>query len=108
MKDFIFDNGLKLIYKKTSNELNSICISLDAGAIRDGKQLGVAHVTEHMIYKGTETKSEKEINTELSNIFAFQNAMTNYPYVVFYGSLLSEDLKQGLDLFSDILKSSFY
>ncbi|MCI9304555.1 pitrilysin family protein [Clostridium sp.] len=103
MKDFIFDNGLKLIYKKTSNELNSICISLDAGAIRDGKQLGVAHITEHMVYKGTETKSEKEINTELSNIFAFQNAMTNYPYVVFYGSLLSEDLKQGLDLFSDIL-----
>lgn len=103
MKDFIFDNGLKFIYKKSNNELSSICISLDAGAALDGEMLGVAHVTEHMVYKGTETRSEKEINTELSSIFGFQNAMTNYPYVVFYGTLLSEDLKKGLDLFSDIL-----
>lgn len=103
MKDFIFDNGLKFIYKKSNSELSSICISLDAGAARDGEVLGVAHVTEHMVYKGTETRSEKEINTELSSIFGFQNAMTNYPYVVFYGTLLSEDLNQGLELFSDIL-----
>lgn len=103
MEEYIFDNGLKLIYKKSNSELSSICISLDAGASRDGEKLGVAHVTEHMVYKGTETRSEKQINTELSNIFGFQNAMTNYPYVVVYGTLLSEDLKKGLDLFSDIL-----
>lgn len=103
MENFIFDNGLKLIYKKSNSELSSICISLDAGASRDGEKLGVAHVTEHMVYKGTETRSEKQINTELSSIFGFQNAMTNYPYVVFYGTLLSEDLQKGLDLFSDIL-----
>ncbi|MDY3360164.1 M16 family metallopeptidase [Clostridium celatum] len=103
MKDYILDNGLKLIYKKSNSELSSIAISLDAGAARDGENLGVAHVTEHMVYKGTETRSEKKINEELSNIFGFQNAMTNYPYVVFYGTLLSEDLQKGLELFSDIL-----
>lgn len=103
MKEYILDNGLKLIYKKSNSELTSICIALDAGAARDGEKLGVAHVTEHMVYKGTETRSEKQINEELSNIFGFQNAMTNYPYVVFYGTLLREDLHKGLDLFSDIL-----
>ena len=45
--------------------------------------LGVAHVTEHMVYKGTEIRSEQQINEELSKVFGFQNAMTNYPYVVF-------------------------
>lgn len=108
MKNFTFDNGLKFIYKKSNSELSSICISLDAGAAHDGDRLGIAHITEHMVYKGTETRSEKEINTELSSIFGFQNAMTNYPYVVFYGTLLSEDLKKGLDLFSDILLSSVF
>ncbi|WP_195999819.1 pitrilysin family protein [Clostridium sp. 1001271B_151109_B4] len=103
MKDFIFDNGLKLIYKKSNSELSSICIALEAGAVRDGEKLGVAHVTEHMVYKGTETRSEKQINAELSSIFGFQNAMTNYPYTVFYGTLLNEDLEKGLELFSDIL-----
>ena len=108
MKEYILDNGLKLIYKKSISELTSICISLDAGAAHDGDRLGIAHITEHMVYKGTETRSEKEINTELSSIFGFQNAMTNYPYVVFYGTLLSEDLKKGLDLFSDILLSPVF
>ena len=83
MKDYILDNGLKLIYKKSNSELSSIAISLDAGAARDGKVLGVAHVTEHMVYKGTEIRSEQQINEELSKVFGFQNAMTNYPYVVF-------------------------
>lgn len=108
MNNFTFDNGLKFIYKKSNSELSSICISLDAGAAHDGDRLGIAHITEHMVYKGTETRSEKEINTELSSIFGFQNAMTNYPYVVFYGTLLSEDLKKGLDLFSDILLSPVF
>ena len=66
MKDYILDNGLKLIYKKSNSELSSIAISLDAGATRDGKVLGVAHVTEHMVYKGTEIRSEQQINEELS------------------------------------------
>ena len=103
MKDYILDNGLKLIYKKSNSELSSIAISLDAGAVRDDKKLGVAHVTEHMVYKGTENRTEQDINEELSKVFGFQNAMTNYPYVIFYGTLLNEDLNKGLDLFSDIL-----
>lgn len=103
MNEYILENGLKLIYKKSDSKLSSIAISIDAGAARDSENLGIAHVTEHMVYKGTETRSEEEINEELSKIFAFQNAMTNYPYVVFYGTLLSEDLHKGLELFSDII-----
>lgn len=103
MKDYILENGLKLVYKKGNSELTSIAISLDAGAARDGDKLGVAHVTEHMVYKQTETRDEKEINTILSDTFGFQNAMTNYPYVVFYGTLLNEDIDKGLEIFSDIL-----
>lgn len=103
MEDFIFDNGIKLVYKKSTSKLTSICISLDAGAGRDGEKLGLAHATEHMVYKGTKNRTEAEINKELSGIFGFQNAMTNYPYVIYYGTLLNEDFEDGLELFSDII-----
>ena len=103
MKEYKMSNGIKIIYKQNNSELSSICISIDAGAVRDGEILGVAHATEHMVYKGTATRSEKQINEELSRIFGFQNAMTNYPYVIYYGTLLNEDLECGLELFSDIL-----
>ena len=104
MQEYILKNGLKLVYKSTDSMLSSISIALDAGAVRDtdGK-LGIAHITEHMIYKGTGKRSEAEINKEFSEIFGFQNAMTNYPYVIYYGTLLSEDLAKGIELYADLL-----
>lgn len=103
MEEFILNNGIKLVYKKNTSNLTSICISLDAGAGRDGEKLGIAHATEHMIYKGTKNRTEGEINKQLSDNFGFQNAMTNYPYVIYYGTLLNEDLETGIELFSDII-----
>ena len=103
VKEYVLENGLKIIYKNTTSKLSSISISLDAGAARDGEYLGIAHATEHMIYKGTKKRSESEINKALSNTFGFQNAMTNYPYVIYYGTLLSEDFKDGIEIFSDII-----
>ena len=103
MKEFILNNNLKLIHKKTECELSSICISLDAGAGKEKEILGLAHATEHNIYKSTHKRNEDEINRDLNNIFGFQNAMTNYSYVIYYGTSLNEDLESGIELFSDIL-----
>ena len=104
MQEYILKNGLKLVYKSTDSMLSSISIALDAGAVRDTEgKFGIAHVTEHMIYKGTSNRSEAEINKEFSEIFGFQNAMTNYPYVIYYGTLLSEDLAKGIELYADLL-----
>ena len=56
-----------------------------------------------MVFKGTNKRSEGDINKELSGIFGFHNAMTNYPYVIYYGTLLGEDFEKGIDVFSDII-----
>lgn len=101
--EYILQNGVKLIYRKRPSRLTSISIGLDAGAAVETDILGLAHATEHMVFKGTKTKNEQEINKELTQIFGFHNAMTNYPYVIYYGTLLQEDLAKGLDIFSDIL-----
>ena len=103
MEEYILKNNLKLIYKHTDSELSSICIALDAGAGVETENYGVAHATEHMVYKGTKNRTEKQINEDLSNIFGFNNAMTNYPYVIYYGTLLKDDLKKGVELLSDIV-----
>lgn len=103
LEEHVFGNKLKLMYKHTESELTSICISIGAGAgVEDGKY-GIAHATEHMVYKGTKTRSERTINEDLTNIFGFNNAMTNYPYVIYYGTLLKYDLEKGIELLSDII-----
>jgi predicted Zn-dependent peptidase len=103
LEEHILENKLKLVYKHTESELTSICISIDAGAGVEKEKYGLAHATEHMVYKGTKNRSEKMINEDLTSIFGFNNAMTNYPYVIYYGTLLKYDLEKGIELLSDII-----
>ncbi|MBW9169966.1 insulinase family protein [Clostridium estertheticum] len=97
-------NGIKLLYKRAENNLTSFTIGFDAGANREDKEnLGVAHVVEHMLFKGTNSRSEYEINKLCDETFGFCNAMTNYPYVVYYGTTLDEDFEKGFEIYSDII-----
>lgn len=100
----VMDNGLSLIYKKREGNLSSIAISLEAGANCEVNfKTGLAHVVEHMIYKGTENRTEAEINILCDEILGFNNAMTNYPYAVYYGTTLSDDFERTIELYSDLL-----
>jgi len=104
MEKIKLTNGIKLLYKKAENNLTSFTIGFDAGANREEKEhLGIAHVLEHMLFKGTTMRSEYEINKLCDETFGFCNAMTNYPYVVYYGTTLDEDFEKGLKIYSDIL-----
>ena len=101
--EFVLENGVRLVYENRKSDITSFCIGFEAGAAMEDSIYGTAHATEHMVYKGTKNLTEAMINKELSSIFAFQNAMTNYPYAIYYGSLLKEDFEKGIKLFQDIL-----
>jgi len=104
MEKFIFKNGTKLLYRKAENNLTSFTIGFNAGANKeDSKHLGIAHVVEHMLFKGTNARTEYEINKLCDETFGFCNAMTNYPYVVYYGTTLDEDFEKGFEIYADIL-----
>lgn len=104
MKKETFENGVRLLYKYRDGGASSFCIALEAGANReDDENRGVAHALEHMVFKGTNKYNEDEINKKLDELFAFNNAMTNFPYVIYYGVSLSEDFKEGFDLYSNIV-----
>lgn len=108
MKIFKFKNGLTLLYKYRDYKLTSFSIGLNAGAaMEEGKQ-GLAHIVEHMLFKGTKKRNEQEINKEFDEIFGFNNAMTNFPYAIYYGTTLVEDFEKGLELYSDIILNSIF
>jgi predicted Zn-dependent peptidase len=105
----VLNNGLKLIYEYKPGNLTSFCIGFEAGALMEqGYELGTAHVVEHMLFKGTKTRCEYEINKLCDEIFGFNNAMTNYPYCIYYGTTLSEDFFKGFQLYSDIILNASF
>lgn len=104
MKKYVLKNGVKLIYEQRQGNLSSFCIGFEAGAnMEDGFPLGTAHAVEHMLFKGTIHRNENLINRLIDEVFAFSNAMTNYPYSIYYGTTLSTDFERGFELYTDIL-----
>ncbi|MGH4125803.1 MAG: M16 family metallopeptidase [Clostridium sp.] len=104
MEKIVLKNGVKLLYKKAENNLTSFTVGFNAGAgIEGNSELGIAHVVEHMLFKGTTSRSEYQINKLCDETFGFCNAMTNYPYAVYYGTTLDEDFEKGFEIYSDIL-----
>lgn len=100
----MLENGLTLIYQHKVGELTSFCIGFNAGALIEAKEnYGVAHALEHMLFKATKTKSEFEINRICDETFGFHNAMTNFPYAIYYGTTLSKDFSKGLNIYGDII-----
>lgn len=104
MEKLKLSNGTTLIYERVPGDITSFTIGFEAGANAEEKEyLGVAHATEHMVFKGTKTRNEKEINDLCNEYLGFHNAMTNFPYVVYYGSCLKEDFKPGFNVYFDIV-----
>lgn len=109
MDEKTLKNGVKIIYEYRPGNITSFCIGFEAGAnMEDGYKLGTAHALEHMLFKGTDNLDEVEINKLCDEVFGFNNAMTNYPYCIYYGTTLNSDFYNGFKLYSNIiLKPSF-
>ncbi len=77
---------------------------VDAGS-RDEEPAvaGASHFLEHLLFKGTDTRSAQEIAEAIEAVGGEMNAFTTKEYTAFYVRLLDEDLELGLDILSDIM-----
>lgn len=109
MQKLILKNNIKLIYEKREGEITSFCIGFDAGASAEkDSEIGLAHLTEHMLFKSTDILNEAQINDTFEELFGFYNAMTNYPYVIYYGTTLTANFKAGFEHYANVvLKPAF-
>lgn len=64
---------------------------------------GMAHLLEHMAFKGTNKRSAFQIASEIEDVGGEINAATSVETTSFYARVLSGDVPLGLDLLSDIL-----
>ena len=82
----------------------SVGIWVNAGA-RDERdsEMGIAHMLEHMAFKGTKRRSALDIATEVENVGGYMNAHTSREETAYYLRLLPECLDMGIDILADIL-----
>ena len=72
------------------------------------KERGIFHFIEHMIFKGTRSRSAIQIAKDLDRIGGFSNAFTGKEQTCFHARVLNKHLQFLTELFSDIFINSLF
>lgn len=109
IKKTLLKNGLKVITVKKDTKIASINVGVGIGAMYEElNEKGISHFIEHMLFKGTSSRSNEELNEELECLGGEYNAYTDYDSTVYTISCLEEEIENGVVLLGDMLvKSNF-
>ncbi len=105
IKKELLSNGLTLITERMSGVRSiSLGIWLKKGSRHENNdQNGISHFIEHLLFKGTESRSAQEIALTIDSIGGQIDAFTSKEYTCFYAKVLDEHLPVALNLLSDIV-----
>ena len=80
-----------------------------SGTITENEgESGASHFTEHMLFKGTESRSAQDIAREMDGIGGNLNAFTSKEGTCFYADVPAEHLKEACGVLSDIVLNSVF
>ncbi len=105
IKKEILSNGLTVITENMPNVRSiSLGVWLKKGSRHEKKdENGISHFIEHLLFKGTESKSVHEIALIIDSIGGQIDAFTSKEYTCFYAKVLDEHFPIALELLSDIV-----
>ncbi len=104
------DNGIRVIMEEMP-QVQSIAIGfwVRTGAIDETpKYAGISHFVEHMMFKGTENRSAKQISGDIEKIGASMNAFTGKEATCYYVKSVAENYRPAADVIIDMLEHSLF
>src|SRR5882724_10433698 len=103
-------NGLRVAVDAMPEvESASLGIWVACGTRHESAELnGMAHMLEHMAFKGTRTRSARIIAEEIENVGGSLNAYTGREITAYHASVLKEDVALGVEMVADILRNSVF
>lgn len=102
------ENGLRIVSEsRRTVETVAIGIWVDVGARYETQdENGLTHCLEHMLFKGTTSRSAREIAFEIEAAGGHMNAYTSRDNTTYYARVLKQDLPLAVDLLSDLVLNS--
>lgn len=100
-------NGLKVV-TRTMESLYSVCLGYwvkVGGVCETSSNGGVSHFLEHMAFKGTTSRTAKQIADEIESVGGYLNAYTSKETTAYHAKLLGENKMTAIDIISDILQN---
>lgn len=104
----VASNGLRIVYEPLQ-DVRSVSMGIWIGTgsrYETDEEKGISHFIEHMLFKGTRTRSPQEIAASFDAIGGHVNAMTSKEYTCYYAKVLDSHADQAMDVLSDMFFNS--
>ena len=98
-------SGLRVVTERMP-EAHSVAVGAWVGVgARDepAERAGVSHFLEHLLFKGSDDRSARDIATAIDRVGGDMNAFTTKEYTAYYTRLPADELSFGLELLCDVL-----
>ena len=106
----VLDNGITIVAEKIDT-VQSIALGMfvHSGVIYESDKMhGVSHFIEHMMFKGTTTRSPKKIASEFDRIGGVLNAFTSKDFCCYYARVVKDKLDKAVDVLGDMIMNSTF
>lgn len=104
VKKHTLENGLEVITINRDTQIAAINIGVKVGALYETeKQKGISHFIEHVLFKGTHTRNDEQLNEELEALGGEYNAYTDYDATVYTINCLAEEFENAVELLGDMI-----
>ena len=102
------DNGLTIVTDHMPHlQSAALGVWVSAGSRAESEsEHGLAHLLEHMAFKGTKSRTAAGIAEEIEAVGGELNAATSIENTAYYARVLSDDVPLAVDILSDILQNS--
>jgi predicted Zn-dependent peptidase len=106
----VLSNGVRVITEAMPQVLSAtIGIWVENGSrYETGAENGVSHFIEHLLFKGTDSRTAAEIAEQMDAVGGVLNAFTGKEYTCYYAKVLGDDLAMAADLLADLFLRSVF
>jgi predicted Zn-dependent peptidase len=103
-------SGLRIVTEEVSTSRSAaVGIWANVGSRDEVKSVaGASHFLEHLLFKGTKTRTALEISSAIEAVGGEMNAFTGQEYTCFYARVIDTDLPLAVDVVTDLITSSTF
>ncbi len=107
---YTLPNGIRGIHRQVKGAAVAHCALVIGAGTRDeaADEFGLAHLTEHALFKGTEKRKAWQVNCRLENLGGELNAFTTKEDTTVHATVLKGDFGKAVELVADIVFHSTF
>ena len=102
---YTFPNGLRVVGERLTHVRScTVGAWVKVGSMNElPQENGLSHFIEHMVFKGTQTRTARDIAEEMDEVGGQLNAFTSKDCTCFYAKVIDEDIRLAVDILSDLV-----